>query len=392
MRTHRRAPRARILDKGLGRQAKNSNDESTRSSQPADTRPSQIPPPATRPIRRTPLRRMPTELIKTTRMPPVRQPGKPASGVRTVPEPTELPFDQRLTGPLPADAAERIDLSEAQEATILDVEMAKTVVPARSPRRTPVPPPPPATPHHATAIARYAIADELPQLAAAPAQYIGPVSAVHHPEETRGFEPVAILRGAAREEELAAPLRPAVQPRRAAHGSSFSRHESSHHQSAPVPSWQYANGFDPETPPDARAPHAAYGGRTAASFADQELTQARRQLAAALEQARKHEQRAMEAELRASWAERYVPQMQEPEHESRTLPRHKRLCWLKRMLGIGCVGLAIGGYISLLVPVRERVIAQDAMIHQLTALQQQLRDEKRMLQQRIESMQSVTPP
>jgi hypothetical protein len=292
-------------------------------------------------------------------------------------------------------------------------------------RRSEPPPPPrhfvaygPAPMHRAEATGGYAPAalrhavdthayDEQPaRHAAANVAYAAPM---HRAEATGGYAPAALrhavdthaydeqpARHAAANVAYAAPMH------RAEATGGYAPATVHHADVAPLHHPAADGGYQPTPPRRAsstqwRAPNLAetepdghYAPRR-----DDDLTQVRRQLAAALESARKHEQRAKEAELRACWAERYVPQQQDPEQEQRTHQRHKRMRWIKRVLEVSCVGLALGGYISLLVPVRERVIAQDAMIHQLTTLQQQLRDEKRALLQRIEEMQgseATTPP
>jgi hypothetical protein len=301
-----------------------------------------------------PLKRMPTELMLTTRMPPVRQTGKPASGVRPLSDPSnpaEPAFDRRPTAPMRRDPdAYAVDSDNRLQATAVADYAVHEYYDYDAP------------PQEATTHGGYAPAP----------LHNAPVRESYPPP------PPPPRRPAAERKRIHTPAR----PQHAAVSGGYAPADRTGQHAAVSGGYAPGPRFDRETATDAR--HGAAGHAPASDA----LTQLRRQLATAMDNARKHEQRAMEAELRASWAERFVPQQQDPELEQRALRRHNRMRWLKRVLEISCVGLALGGYISLLIPVRERVIAQDAMIHELTALQQQLRDEKHVLLERIQTMQA----
>lgn len=356
------------------------------------------------------------------------------------------------------EAAELVELIDEREAALVEAELAQTVVPVRPRRRTPVPPPPApitAVAHYAIELneplpkqsvmpsgwhqppnpQRAYSETASGEYATMPAAGSGEYPQTHAPRERRseppppppprhvvGYGPAPMHRSDAASGYSAAALRQAVDTRAYEAGASVAYAAAPMHRAAPV------GGYAPEAVRAEDLHHPAANGGAAPARArstrasstqwrrpnlaetepdgrssdddgyarpNEDLTHMRRQLAAAIESARRHEQRAKEAELRASWAERYAPHMQDPELEQRAEQRRKRMRWVKRVLEISCVGLALGGYISLLVPVRERVIAQDALIHQLTALQQQMRDEKRALLQRIEQMQAgeaTSPP
>ena len=357
------------------------------------------------------------------------------------------------------EAAELLELVDEREAALLEAELAQTVVPVRPRVRTPAPPPPapvtavaryaievgdPLLAQSVMPVGRHAVAqpqrvhvetprgEHAPAHAAISGEYLqtpaprerrsepppppprrhvvayGPAP-MHRSDAAAGYSPAALRHAVdTRAYEASAGVAYAAAPMHRADPTGGYAPEANHADFAPAERHYAAanSGYSPTRPRRASStqwrrpnlvetePDGQYAGDSEYARADDDLSQMRRQLTAALESARRHEQRAKEAELRASWAERYAP-LQDPELEQRAEQRRKRLRWIKRVLEISCVGLALGGYISLLVPVRERVIAQDAMIHQLTALQQQMRDEKRALLQRIEEMQSgseVTSP
>jgi cell division protein FtsB len=124
------------------------------------------------------------------------------------------------------------------------------------------------------------------------------------------------------------------------------------------------------------------------------LLQAQRQVTLALERAHQREQRAMEAELRARWAERQIGQ-----HLSLrpgVAGQHSGRSVVMTVLWIVVVGVVLGGFAALLSPVRERILAQDALVQELTLSQEQLRHENQKLRLQLETLtaargESVSP-
>jgi hypothetical protein len=113
------------------------------------------------------------------------------------------------------------------------------------------------------------------------------------------------------------------------------------------------------------------------------LVQAQRQLAIAIEHARRSAERANAAEQRAMWAEQFVPRYRAPTFEHARWLHAQRVSLLKGVLLASLIGLAIGGYLSLLLPVRERVMSQAEQIRELSQAQEQLREENTALKQRL---------
>lgn len=349
MRTPKRAPTSSSSGYGSTPPARPDAAESTN---PLVVRPASVPPPppntATRKLKRMPLQRMPTELVLTTRMLPVRMGTEHGSAVRPVAEGhaergahhAELvqPFDRMVTGPcLP-----RLESDEA---------LLRAAAVSSAPSSPPLPVPGAAPRQRAAAVATqdadYAVRstpwrqeaiDELPELL------------------------------------------------------SDSTLDAAHEDhSRPPPSAARARSLPPAAPRSRSSTPIRNPPPRAHDTAHDELTQARQQLARAVETARKSEQRAREAELLAAWAERYVPQMQaaKPASGRHQVPSAQppRASWLKRALQVSLVGLVVGGYVSLLGPVRERVVSQNATIQRLTELQEQMRSEQRELRERIEQEQ-----
>jgi enoyl-CoA hydratase/carnithine racemase len=73
----------------------------------------------------------------------------------------------------------------------------------------------------------------------------------------------------------------------------------------------------------------------------------------------------------------------DPELEHSTWAEAERVTLLKNMFIACLVGLAVGGYFSLLLHVRDRVISLEATIRELNVVQGQLREENAALRQRL---------
>ena len=156
------------------------------------------------------------------------------------------------------------------------------------------------------------------------------------------------------------------------------------------------------------------GARTsvpAAGTDDATSARLRAQLQQALTRARSSELRLAQAELRARRAELTAQQVNaapQASHEAgeRSLPqaspRRSRFQFL-----IWCaVCFSVGGYVSLLVPIRNQMLKQDAALHELTqqkalALeterrrcegeQQRLDSEKQELEQKLQELRDALP-
>jgi hypothetical protein len=111
------------------------------------------------------------------------------------------------------------------------------------------------------------------------------------------------------------------------------------------------------------------------------MQQLQRQLLLALERVRSSETRLVEAERRAQWAAQHTVQQARrssvpapapaPTPRTKTLTRYVER-GLAPALAICLVCFSVGGYLSLLIPVRQRVLEQEAALYSLDRVRQRL--------------------
>ena len=120
------------------------------------------------------------------------------------------------------------------------------------------------------------------------------------------------------------------------------------------------------------------------------LHQLQRQLILALERVRASEARSAEAERRAQWAEQIAS---EAKRQSGMVAVVRPAGLVGRMTrgvvsaaAVSLVCFSIGGYLSLLIPVRQRVLTQDAALRSLTDLRQQLERQNHGLAEKLHQL------
>jgi hypothetical protein len=125
------------------------------------------------------------------------------------------------------------------------------------------------------------------------------------------------------------------------------------------------------------------------------MQQMQRQLVLANERAKASEARSAEAERRAQWAEQVAG---EAKRISLRAHPKKRDVWLGHLakglvsgLVVCVVCFSLGGYISLLIPVRQRVISQDAALKGLADMRQRLEQRNSELAQQLRELDTAKP-
>lgn len=338
------------------------------------------------PIRRMPLRRMPTELVLTTRMRPVK-----LESVEEPPRPTS-PQSSVSTDIRPIQSFQSPAVSGGPWSAAADVSQQQLTEQSPTTRLAVV------APRDASTVAPRDAST------ARPSSGVRPVRVTSGEAVTRDIRPHAprlpteLVQTTEWRSSADAVLTRELKPRRPRWPTELVRTTR-----IPVvkPELDPVSAAKPMMPsvdtpmmPSVdtrpRAHVASHGAQRPActSPGDNEvMARMRQQLASTYEKMRQLEARAVHAEMQLRWHEKLAPgsYVNLGLLDGRAV-RDKRMRQLKTMLQLCLAGVALGGYMSLLLPVREHVVAQDARIRQLTEQQEQLRRDKRELISRVEGL------
>ena len=142
-----------------------------------------------------------------------------------------------------------------------------------------------------------------------------------------------------------------------------------------------------DRPPSAAVPQPA----AASGPRDHELREVQERLQHALVRVRQQQVLVAEAERRARSAEQWMMRYSQVHAPAQLAPRSRLLRHGSALLVFFVAAFVVGGYISLLGPVRKRVLMHEAALRELGASQQQLTHQNQALLQQLAQSSSAAP-